>query len=131
MSIADEKYVSLTTYRSNGEAKELPVWIVDLGDGTIGFTTDGNSWKCKRIRNNNRIALQPCDQRGNIREGTEKVAGTATVVTGAEMERVRAKIKDKYGFMVTVINTVYKVRRLFSRNTGASEAAVVITLGAS
>ena len=32
-SIADEKYVALTTYKKDGSTKTLPVWIADFGDG--------------------------------------------------------------------------------------------------
>jgi PPOX class probable F420-dependent enzyme len=127
MGIADEKFVSLTTYRKNGEAKELPVWIVDLGDGTSGFTTHGESWKCKRIRNDNRIMLQPCDQRGNLTPGTEKVSGTAVLATGADFDRVRAAVKKKYGFMVNVIIVMNKVRGLFGKG-GDSDTAVIMTV---
>ena len=127
MSLSDEKYLSLTTYRKNGEAKEAPVWIVDLDDGTMGFTTQGESWKCKRIRNDNRVAVQPCDQRGGITPGTEKVSGTAVLATGADFDRVRAKIKGKYGMMVNVIIVVNKLRGLFGKG-GDSDTAVIITL---
>jgi len=128
MSLAEEKYLSLTTYRKNGEAKEAPVWIVDLGDGTMGFTTHGESWKCKRIRNDNRVALQPCDQRGGITAGTEKVSGTALLATGGpDFDRVRAKVKAKYGVMVTVIIALNKVRGLLGKG-GDSDTAVIITL---
>ena len=43
MTISDEKYVSFTTYRKNGEPKPLPIWIVDLGDGEhlAAFGIDG------------------------------------------------------------------------------------------
>lgn len=127
MSITDQKYVSLTTYRQNGEAKELPVWIVDLGDGKAGFTTEGNSWKCKRIRNDNRVLLQPCDQSGNITAGSEILSGTAELKTDADFDRVRAKVKEKYGFMVTMIIAMNKVRGLLGKG-GDSDTAVVITL---
>jgi len=127
MSLAEEKYLSLTTYRKNGEPKLAPVWIVDLDDGTIGFTTEGESWKCKRIRNDNRVALQPCDQRGKITAGTDPVSGTAVLAQGADFDRVRAKIKGKYGFMVNVIVAVNKVRGMFGKG-GDSDTAVIITL---
>ena len=127
MALSDEKYLSLTTYRKDGSAKELPVWIVDLGDGTMGFTTHGESYKCKRIRNDNRVMVQPCDQRGNITPGTEAVSGTAVLAQGADFERVRKAVKEKYGFMVTVIIAVNKVRGLFGKG-GDSDTAVIITL---
>ena len=127
MSITDEKYVLLTTYRKNGEAKELPVWIVDLGNGQAGFTTHGNSWKCKRIRNNPQVLLQPCDQRGNITAGTTTVSGTAELKTGVDFDRVRTKVKEKYGFAVTMIVAMNKVLGLLGKG-GDSDTAVIITL---
>jgi len=128
MPIADEKFVSLTTYRKNGEAKEAPVWIVDLGDGTVGFTTHGDSWKCKRIRNDNRVAMQPSDQRGTVTPGSTKVTGTAVLATGGpDFDPVRAKIKGKYGLMVNLIIVLNKVRGMLGKG-GDSDTAVIITL---
>ena len=130
MSIADEKYVSLVTYRKNGEPKPAPVWIVELPDGRVGFTTHGDSWKCKRIRNDDRVTLQPCDQRGNITAGSDVVSGRADLATGTDFDTVRALVKKKYGFMVTVIIAVNKIRGLFGKG-GDSDTAVIITLDES
>jgi len=127
MSISDEKYVSLTTYRKNGQAKECPVWIVDLGNNEMGFTTHGESWKCKRIRNDDRIMLQPCDQRGNITAGTSTVSGTARLATGADFDRTRAAVKKKYGFMVNVIIAMNKIGGLFGKG-GDSDTAVIMVV---
>ena len=127
MSIADEKYLSLTTYRKNGDPKETPVWIADLGDGTVGFTTEGDSWKCKRIRNDNRVMLQPSDSRGNVTASTAAISGTAVLATGADFDRTRAAIKKKYGFMVNVIVAINKVRGMLGKG-GDSDTAVIITL---
>jgi len=127
MAISDEKYLSLTTYRKNGEPKELPVWIVDLGDGSMGFTTHGESWKCKRIRNNSKIMVQPCDQRGKLTPDTKAVPGTARLATGADFDRVRVGIKKKYGFMVNIIIAMNKVRGMLGKG-GDSDTAIIITL---
>ena len=78
-SIADEKYVSLTTFKRDGSPVSVPVWIADLGDETVGFTTAASSWKVKRIRNNPKVLLQPSDSRGTARPGTEPVGGTAEI----------------------------------------------------
>jgi len=127
MSIADEKFVSLTTYRKNGEGKAAPVWIVDMGDGKVGFTTAGDSWKCKRIRNDDRVTLQPCDQKGKLTPGSPIVSGTAVLATGTDFDSVRSLVKKKYGFMVTLIIAVNKFRGLIGKG-GDSDTAVVITL---
>ena len=127
MSIADEKYVALTTYKRNGEAKSLPVWIADLGDGTIGFTTASSSYKVKRLRNDPRVLLQPSDNRGTVVDGSEPVSGTADVVQGADFERVRDRIKAKYGVQFTLISMIGNLARIFRRGSG-TDTAVVITL---
>lgn len=127
MSITDEEYVSLVTYKADGTPKALPVWIVDLGDGTAGFTTWGESWKAKRIRNNPNVTLQPCDQQGNILEDTEIVEGTARIGTGDEFTKVRGFVKEKYGHWVTLIRMMNKVRSALGKG-GQSDAAVIITL---
>ncbi len=124
--IAKEKYVSFGSQRKDGSVKELPVWIADLGDGTVGFTTAGSSYKVKRTRNNPSVTLQPCDSRGNVTSGSEKISGTATVVSGSDFERVRKLVKSKYGVQFTMISLVGSVAKLFGRGSGTN-AAIVIT----
>ncbi|MGI9579008.1 MAG: pyridoxamine 5'-phosphate oxidase family protein [Microthrixaceae bacterium] len=64
MSIGDEKYVSLTTFTKDGRPKPTPVWIATLGGGKIGFTTQADSWKSKRMRNTPSVLVQASDMRG-------------------------------------------------------------------
>jgi uncharacterized protein len=127
-AIAANKYVSLTTYRKSGEPKPLPVWIVELADGRVGFTTAGTSWKAKRIRNDPKVTLRPCDQRGNVADGAIEVAGQAIVVQGSEFVEVQSLIKKKYGLWVPVIHALNSIRGIFSNEKTASDSAVVITL---
>ena len=127
MSIADERYVAFTTYKRNGDAKSLPVWIADLGGGTVGFTTASSSYKVKRLRNDSRVVLQPSDAKGNVREGTEPVTGTGVVHEGAEFERVRDIVKKKYGIQYRAITLMGNVAKMIGKGSGTS-AAIVITL---
>lgn len=127
MTIGEEKYVALTTYRRSGESSSTPVWIAELGDGTLGFTTTSSSLKVTRLRYDNRVQLQPCDSRGRVTDGTEPVSGTAGVVTGTESDPVRSAIKAKYGWQVTLIRLYSKAAELLGRDR-ASDAGIVITL---
>ena len=127
LSTANEKYVALTTYRRNGESSATAVWIADLGDGTIGFTTPSSSLKAKRLGRDNRVLLQACDSRGRPKDGSDTVAGTAVVVSGGDFDRVLSKIKAKYGWQVTAVTIGAKIAALVGRDR-ASDAAVVITL---
>lgn len=127
MAISDEQYVSLVTYKADGTPKPLPVWIVDLGDNTAGFTTWGGSWKAKRIQNNPKVTLQPCDQRGNVTAGTETVEATARIGTPEEFARVQGLVKDKYGFWVTMVKMMNSIRAATGKG-GQSDSAVIIDL---
>ncbi len=125
--IADEKYVALTTYKKDGSTKSLPVWIADFGGGQIGFTTSSSSYKVKRINNDARVTVQPSNAKGEVKEGTEAVSGTAIVKTGAEFEPYAAMVKKKYGIQYGAMKLVGKFMSLIGRGSG-TDAAVVITL---
>ncbi len=127
-SIGLEKFVSLTTFTKDGTPKPLPVWIVTLPDGRLGFTTSDESWKAKRIRNTPKVTLRPCDQRGRVTAGAPEVTGTAEVVTGALFTEVQGLVKKKYGFMFTVITMINSIRGVFKKQATASNSAVIITL---
>jgi len=127
MSLADEKFVSFTTYKRNGEPKSLPVWIVDVGDGKLGFTTASSSYKVKRVRNDDRCTLQPSDRKGAIREGTAPVSGRAEIRSGADFEPVKALVKKKYGFQFTMIAMMGKIAQMVGKGSG-SDTAIIVTL---
>lgn len=128
-TISDEKYVALTTYKKDGSEKTLPVWIADFGDGTVGFTTSSSSYKVKRIARDPRVALQPSDARGTVRDGTERLTGTAVVATGSDFETYEAKVKSKYGIQYRAIKLLGSFMKLIGRGSG-TDAAVVVTLDA-
>lgn len=127
MSIADEKYVAFTTYKRNGEAKTLPVWIADLGDGMVGFTTASSSYKVKRLRNDSRVVIQPSDAKGNVRAGTEPMTGTGVVHEGADFERIKKILLKKYGIQYRAIAFMGSIAKLIGKGSG-TDAAIAITL---
>lgn len=126
-AIASEKYVSFTTYRKNGEPKPLPVWIVDLGDDTVGFCSASSSWKVKRLANNPKVSLSPSDSKGKVEPGAIVVTGTATTATGADFDRVWGLVIKKYGVMARGIKLVGNVMKLIGRGSG-TDTAIIITL---
>ncbi|MCU1367762.1 MAG: class F420-dependent oxidoreductase [Ilumatobacteraceae bacterium] len=102
MSLADEKYVLLTTFKRSGDAVSSPVWIVALDGGTYGFWTSSGSGKAKRLAHTDRITVQPCDARGKIKDGAPTSAGSAKLVTGPELDEIHTKVVAKYGFMTKI-----------------------------
>jgi len=128
VAITDETYVLLTTFRKSGEGVGTAVWIAALTDGIAGFTTEENSGKVKRIRNNPDVTLQPCDMRGRVRAGAEVVHATAEVLVGTDARPVRDAIHRKHPVMTKLIG----VGDLFGkglRRAAPNECAIRIRLG--
>lgn len=127
MSITDGKYVLITTFRKSGEAVPSPVWIVALGGGTAGFTTDEVSGKVKRIRNNPKVTLQPCSVKGTPKDGAAVVEATAEVLVGADAQPTRDAIRKKYAVM-TKLFKLGELRRKVRRKPEPAVCAVRLTL---
>lgn len=127
MSLADEKYLALTTFTKDGRRKSTAVWIADL-DGNLAFTTGANAWKLKRLRNDARCEVQPCNSRGVAVEGAVVATGTGREATAGELSAIRAGIKAKYGFQVTMIKTGQKLASLFGKGDSGGDTGIVITL---
>lgn len=129
MAITDETYVLLTTFRKSGEGVPTAVWIAALPDGSCGFTTEATSGKVKRIRNNPKVTLQPCDMRGRVREGSAVVQATAEVLLGDDAMVVRDAIRKKHTVMTSLMGVGDRVRRLFKK-VDTTECAIRMQLEA-
>lgn len=129
MTLADEKYLLLTTLRRDGRAVATPVWAAQLDDGKIGFWTSSGSGKAKRLAHTERVTVQPCDARGRVKAGTGRVEGTARVVDGAELDTIRDKIRAKYGFMTKITKLLGTIGGIVKRKRiPYGDRGVVITL---
>ena len=51
-----QKYISLETFKKNGQGVKTPVWFVLQNDAFYVYT-EADSWKVKRIRNNPRVRV--------------------------------------------------------------------------
>jgi PPOX class probable F420-dependent enzyme len=59
------KYISLATFRRNGQEVRTPVWFAEQA-GKLYVMTRNDSGKYKRIRNNPQVRLAPCSARGKV-----------------------------------------------------------------
>jgi len=125
--ISTEKYVRLTTFTKDGKRKESPVWIAPLGDGKVGFTTDNDTWKVKRIAHTPAIELVACSMKGVATEGATTVTGKAEVVSGDDFRGVETAVKAKYGIQYRVMDLFSKISRRVKRDSDAG-VGIVITL---
>jgi uncharacterized protein len=97
-----EKYMLLTTFKRDATPVASPVWLVDVGDDRVGFWTSSGSGKVKRLAHTDRVIVQACDARGRTKAGSAPLAATAEVVEGPELDVIRAKVKEKYGFVTHI-----------------------------
>ena len=115
MSLGDEKYLALTTYKRDGTAVTTAVWAAPIDDGKIGFWTSSASGKAKRLAHTSKVTIQPCDSRGRVKAGTSPVDATAVLVTGPQLEGISAKIRAKYGVMCSITKFLAKVGGIVKR----------------
>jgi hypothetical protein len=98
---AGRKYLNLETFKKSGDSVKTPVWFaadpsagLDSSDARLYIYTIGVSGKVKRIRNNNRVRVAPCNTRGGLLG--QWVDARAEIVTGAEADRAMQLLNKKY-----------------------------------
>ena len=102
--LGSESYVSLVTLRRNGREVATPVWVAPLGDRLYVFT-ERTAGKVKRLRNDDRIRLAPCNVRGDLRSEDDWTEGRARIVDDAALEsEVYAAFDEKYGWQMWLVN---------------------------
>ncbi|WP_329114070.1 PPOX class F420-dependent oxidoreductase [Streptomyces sp. NBC_01353] len=108
------RYVSLTTFRKNGTGVATPVWYAVEGDELYAWTRS-DSWKVKRLRNDPRVVVAVCDLRGNVPEDAVRIEGTARLLEGEELRRVRKLLSRKYTWQYWLVDWPATVARLGKR----------------
>lgn len=106
-AFATLKYLSLETFRKNGAGVRTPVWfataessgpsgrgIANQDTAKLYIYTIGISGKVKRIRNNPRVRIAPCDMRGRLRG--DWVEARAEILQGEEASRGMRLLNRKY-----------------------------------
>jgi PPOX class probable F420-dependent enzyme len=100
-AFAGHKYLNLETFKKSGEGVKTPVWFaadpsasLDSNDAKLYVYTIGVSGKVKRIRNNPRVRIAPCDMRGRVLG--EWVEARVAILTGEEAARGMRLLNKKY-----------------------------------
>ena len=104
----NEKYISIETYRKNGEPVRSPVWFV-VRDTKIYCRTDLNSGKVKRAKNNSHVRMAPCDIRGHPKGIW--IDGELRIVYTSESEEANYLLNRKYGLQGRLVRTFNKLRK--------------------
>ena len=100
-AFAGQKYLNLETFKKSGDGVKTPVWFaadpsagLDSNVAKLYVYTIGVSGKVKRIRNNGRVRIAPCNMRGEVRG--EWVEAHAEIVTGEEAASGMRLLNKKY-----------------------------------
>ena len=90
---AGHNYISLETFRKTGQGVATPVWFAEER-GTLYVYSEAASGKIKRIRNNPRVRVAPCDMRGALRG--DYIEATARILEGDEARLADDLLNAKY-----------------------------------
>jgi PPOX class probable F420-dependent enzyme len=100
-ALRDHDYLSLETFRKNGTGVPTPVWFaadpekqLNSADASLFVYTVDNTGKVKRVRNNSRVRVAPCDRGGKLLG--EWIEARAEIVTGATAARGLKLLSAKY-----------------------------------
>src|SRR5215472_8241699 len=98
---AGQKYLNLETFKKSGVGVKTPVWFaaepsvqLDSNGARLYVYTIGVSGKVKRIRNNPRVKVAPCNASGKVKG--DWVGARAAIVTGAEADHGMKLLNQKY-----------------------------------
>jgi PPOX class probable F420-dependent enzyme len=113
-AFATQKYLSLETFKKTGDGVKTPIWFVAdpasnlaAGDARLYAYTMGVSGKIKRMRNNSRVRIAPCDIRGNVTG--EWIDARAEIITGTEAQYADRLLNKKYFPFKQILNFFAKL----------------------
>jgi uncharacterized protein len=128
VSLSDEKYLLITTFRRDGTPVATPVWVVPLEGDTFGFATSSKSGKAKRLAHSSRVTVQASDVRGRVKPESPVYEATAQLTTGAEYPIIKKKLKAKYGVMISITKFLGAIGGIIKRKPMPyADLGVVIT----
>lgn len=115
---ANAKYLNLETFRKTGAGVRTPVWFAQEGSTFYVYTLP-DAGKTKRIRNNPKVRVAPCDMRGNLRGAW--VDARARICESSEAAHGQELLRRKYGWMKIIGD-------FFSRLRGRTQVVIAIDM---
>jgi hypothetical protein len=120
--LANEEFVSITTFKRDGTPVSTPVWVAGE-NGNLLVISEADSWKVKRIRRDRHVRIAPCSARGAIRgEATE-----ADAVIDPETALVETLLAQKYGWMYRAYTRFSALSRKLRRQPRPTGVTIRIT----
>jgi PPOX class probable F420-dependent enzyme len=102
-----QRYLNLETFRRTGQPVATPVWFVIDGNVIYVYSL-ADAGKVKRIRNNPRVRIAPCDVRGTLTGAW--VDATARIVDERDAAPAQRLLRAKYGWQKRLFDLLRKIR---------------------
>jgi uncharacterized protein len=93
VSLASERYISLTTFKRDGTPVSTPVWVVSDDNRRLLVWSAASTWKVRRIRRDSNVLVAPASFRG--KERGARRAATARLVDDPGIDELLLR---KYGW---------------------------------
>jgi PPOX class probable F420-dependent enzyme len=106
-SLRGHKYMLLHSYKRSGEAVPTPLWF-GLNGGKLYFRSYSDAVKLRRIRNNPRVLVGPCDVRG--KPEAPMVEGRARILPPDEEAKAERAIQSNYGLFRRIYEGSFAMR---------------------
>ena len=98
-SLLKERFISLCTFKKNGERKDTPV-IFGVHGKEIIVSTKSFASKLKRLKNNSNVILYPCNSRGE-RKGDD-FKGIARILDKENEKYAYNALRKKNGIIFPI-----------------------------
>jgi PPOX class probable F420-dependent enzyme len=110
-ALADEGFISLTTFRRSGVGVPTTVWVGRDGDALL-VTTPRGSGKVKRLGRDSRVQMAPSSRFGKVDDDAPTVTGVGAILDDdAARERCNEVMIEKYGLEYRVMMGIEKLGR--------------------
>ena len=103
-----EEFLSLETYRKNGETIKSPMWFAQDNDALYLWTMADTS-KVKRIRNNPNVNIAPCKRMGEV-TGEWMTAHATIDDSPIVVAQVEAMLLKKIGLFFRIFRFIDAIR---------------------
>lgn len=122
------KYLSITSFRTDGTGVATPVWFVQQ-DGEFLAETDDNTYKVKRIMRDPSVQIAPCDARGRL-IGVP-ISAWARILPEADLARVQELLARKYRVAMVFFKPIRSIQSALhiGRPRGNPVALAITPLG--
>ncbi len=103
------QYMTIETFRKNGQGVKTPVWFAQDGENTLRIWTATNTGKAKRVRHDGKVRIVPSTAAGEPLG--EWIDAQAIVLdTPEEVQFTQNLFYKKYGWMFNMFAFLGKMR---------------------